>query len=32
MTEFDFKKNYYPGKLVVLTNEFFNKQKRLSEV
>lgn len=24
---FDFKSNYYPGKLIILTNELFNKQK-----
>lgn len=32
MTEYDFKTKYYPGKLIVLTNEYFNKQKKLSEV
>ena len=32
MADYDFKNKYFPGKLVVLANEFFNKQKRLSEV
>lgn len=32
MNENDFKTKYYPGKLVILTNELFNKQKNLSEV
>jgi hypothetical protein len=27
MEGFDFKGNYYPGKLIILTNEIFNKQK-----
>ena len=32
MIENDIKTKYYPGKLVVLTNELFSKQKNLSEV
>jgi hypothetical protein len=27
MNNMDFKSMYYPGKLIVLTNELFNKQK-----
>lgn len=27
MSEMDFQSIYYPGKLIVLTNELFNKQK-----
>jgi hypothetical protein len=27
MTNIDFQSIYYPGRLVVLTNELFNKQK-----
>jgi len=27
MEEIDFRSTYYPGKLIVLTNELFNKQK-----
>lgn len=30
--QIDYKSIYYPGKLVILANEFFNKQKIVSKV
>ena len=30
--EIDFQKIYFPGKLVILTNELFNKQKVAAHV